>query len=250
MTSSVFTAFGGLRLPVSNQDVESSLSSLDPARDRMLAWFAAAINAEFSSAWTEATAALPGDHQLIGTSPVQDTMPLAPTPGNMGQRKSGFPLLALHRTGEATFEPLTIEDDQMTQEWHLHHILGPLDIEGERRILDIGQAIGKLLAVTVRHFGHPAYESGANQLEAGRIESLAVKDMAGPGPAQFDGDENDAIFWATRYTLETTEYTDDITGQMPPFAGLDMSLDVGGASEPDISPSFIEASTDPAYQDP
>lgn len=253
MSESVFTAFGGLQFPVTEADVTDSLSSLDPARDRMLAWFAAAINAEFSSAWTEATNALPGNHQLIGTSPVQDTLPLATTnlKKALAQRKSGWPLLVLHRVGEAAYgESFTLEEDTRKQSWHLHWILAPLDLEGERRICDLGQAIGAMLKASIRRFGHPAYESGANQIEAAGLGSLELETHLGPGAVGFDDDEDDSIYTSTVFVLNTTEYTSDITDHMQPFAGFDVSLDVGGAGETDISPDFIEASTDPAYQNP
>jgi hypothetical protein len=156
----------------------------------------------------------------------------------MGTRKAGFPLLALHRTGTPTFESYSIEEDRMTQDWYLHHILGPLDIEGERRILDIGQAIGKMLATTIRSYGHPAYESGANQIEAASLKSLAIRSMDGPGPASFD-DGDDSVFWATRYTLTTTEDSESLTEHIGDFEGADLSVDVGG---PEILPDFVEAS--------
>lgn len=237
MTNSVYTRFGGLSLPVSDADVADGLALLDPARDTMLAWFTAAINAEFSSAWTAATSSLPSSHKLLGTLPVQDTLPGQPTRRTMQERKAGFPLLALHRTGTATFESSLLEEDILTQDWHLHHILGPLDIEGERRILDIGQAVGKLLAASIRAHGHPAYQSGANQFEESSLKSLVIRNITGPGPASFN-DEDDSVFWSTLYTLTTTEISTSLTKQMSEFDGADLSVDVGG---PEILPDFVEA---------
>lgn len=238
MSNSVFTRFGGLSLPVTEYDTEDSLSSLDPARDRMLAWFAAAINAEFSDSWTEAVNALPGTHPLFGTTPAQDTYPGEPTRKALTERKCSFPLLALHRTGTGVIEPFSIEEDRLTQSWHLHHILGPLDIEGQRRILDIGQAIGKMLAASIRKFGHPSHESGANQIEACGLKDLKITAIDGPGPARFD-DGDDSVFWATRYTLTTVENSEPLTEQMGWFEGADLSVDVGG---PEIIPDLVEAS--------
>ena len=246
MPESVFTSFGGLDLPVTDSDVTDSLSSLDPARDRMLAWFAAAINAEFQSVWTEAIAALPSGHDL-GAAPVQDTMPFEPTPRLMKERKASFPLLALHRTGRATFESLTLEEDRLTQNWNLHLILGTMGIDGQRRILDIASAVAKTIAVSIRCFGHPAYESGANQLEAGDIHSLELVASTGPAAARFDGDDDSPTYWAITLELVTTENTSPNIAHEKMIDGLDLDMDVGGAGSPDISPSFIVASSD---QDP
>lgn len=243
MTDSVFTSFGALDLPVSDEDVSGSLVSLDPARDRLLAWFAAAINAEFQSVWTEVLAALPSGHGL-GANPVADTLPFEPTPRLMKERKAAWPLLALHRTGSPTFESLTLEDDRMTQNWQAHYILGPMDLEKQRRLLDLPQAIAKMLAVSIRCFGHPSYESGANQIEAADLESLELVNMSGPGAARFDGDEDSTTYWAMSLELRSTENTEPNNANDQFLSGIDLTLNVGGAGSPSINPALIEAQTD------
>jgi hypothetical protein len=241
LTDSVFASFGGLELPVSEQDVSSSLSSFDPARDRLLRWFRLAINSEFAFPWTEATDALPAGHALIGTQPVQDSIPFAPTQSVMGTRKAAWPLLALHREGDAEISDFSLEEDQLKQRWQLHHILGPLDIEAGRRVLDIGQAIGKFLALTIRRFGHQSVDDGANQQELAGLMSLRIVSISGPGPASFDSDGETAVFWATRYTLETVETSDDVTEHYAEFEGANISIDVGGAGSDEVNPNFVEA---------
>lgn len=248
MSDSVFQKFGGLELPVGIDDVTNSLSSLDPARDRLLALFASAINSEFADVWTEVTAALTTGSKLASTTPVQDTLPDEPTIELIQQRKISYPLLCLHRTGEATIAPFLMDEDILTQQWHLHYILGDLDIDGTRRLLDICQAIAKLVAAVIRDYGHHSYESGANQIEAADLNSLRIVSYIQPGRARFG--EDGPVFWATRITLESTEVSAPITDQLSDFNGMDMSFNVGGANEEDISPDFVSASTDPAYQYP
>lgn len=249
MTQSLFQSFGGFSLPITDEDTEGSLTALDPGRDKMLAWFKAAINAEFASVWTEATASLPSGHKLVGTQPVADTYPGEPSAAVIQGRKTGWPLLALHRTGEATYETELIDRDKLTQQWHLHYIIGPIDIEGERKILDICQAIGKLVAMCIRAFGHPAHESGADQLEAANLTSLRIVNSTGPGQAVFD-EGDDTKFWATRIALESTELVDDVTAHEQGISGVDVSVDASGAGHPDVSHDFVEGQSDVAYQDP
>jgi hypothetical protein len=204
----------------------------------MLAWFKAAINAEFSRSWESACLALPPGSVLFNTLPAQDTMPFEPTSKIMRERKCGFPLLALHTFGDPEFEPLTLEQDRLRRDWKLHYILGPLDLENQRKILDICVAIGKMLRVSIRKFGHPAYESGANQIELAGLSSLELTKIEGPGSARFDGEEDSPTYWGAVFTLVTTEDSDDIIDQIAEFEGADLSIDVGG---PEILPDFVEA---------
>ncbi len=249
MSDSVFQSFGGLSMPVPIDGV-TSLTSLDPARDRLLELFESAINSEFGTVWSQVLADMPSGFALAGTSPVQDTLPMEPHLEVVQERKCSFPLLCLHRTGNYTVEPFLMDEDKLTQEWHLHYILGPLDIGGQRRILDIGQAIGKLVAAVIRDFGHQSYESGANQIEAAGLMSLRISGGVPIGRAAFNDNGKSVAYWATRVTLESTEVSAPLTDQLSDFDGMDISLDVGGANEPDISPDFVSASTDPAFQYP
>lgn len=250
--NSAYQTFGKLSLPISEDDITDSFSVLDPVRDRLLALFTAAVNDEFGSAWTTVTATLPTGSKLIGTSPVQDSHPGEPTQSLMTTRKAGFPLLCLHRTGEPVFEQYLMDQDKLTSQWHMHWILGPLDLEEQRKLLDLGQAIGKLVKMVERDFGHRSYESGANQFESatGGLMSLRLLTHTQPGAAGFADDDQNLTYWAVRYTLETTELVTDLTDHEADLEGLDFSADVGGANEADISPDFVQASTDPVYQKP
>jgi hypothetical protein len=248
MSDSVFQRFGALQFPIPIDDVEAGLTSLDPARDILLELFAAAINYEFDSAWTIATRSLSGDHKLQNTRPVNDTLPCEPVIEVIRERKLSFPLLCLHRTGEATLTPWLLDEDVLTQQWHLHYVMGDFDIDGQRRILDICQAIPKLVACVVRDYGHRSYEDGANQLEAADLSSMRAVSYTGPGRAQF-GDEG-PIYWAARITLETTEVSEPLTDQIGPLGGIDGSVDVSGAGDSDTSFDFVQFSTDAPWQKP
>jgi hypothetical protein len=238
---------GGLTIPLAAVVVDS-FAVLDPVRDMLLACFAAAINDEFGESWERVVDSLPATSSLAGTTPIVDTHPGEPTLDLMQTRKAGFPLLCLHRFGDPVFEPLLMDQDKLTQGWHLHYNFGPLDLEAQRKILDIGIAIGKVIKMIERDFGHSAYNSGENILESGSLLSLRLRTMTQPGPAQFAGDER--MFWATRYTLETTELVLDVTDTEDDLEAFDLNLDASGANSPDTDFDFIVAQSDVEYQNP
>lgn len=252
-TNSAYQKLGNLSLPVSNADFsdDPSFSLLDPVRDRLLELFTTAINDEFGAAWTIVIAALPSGHGL-GASPVTDKYPAEPTAELMTERKASFPALFLHRVDEPQFESHTMFADKLIQDWHMHWVLGPLDLEARRRILDLGRSIGFLLKAIERDFGHKSYQDGANQFEpsVGNLMSFEMTGHTQPGAARFDGDEENRTFWATRYTLRTSEIVEDLFDHEAEFQGIDGGVDVSGANHPDVSPDFIEFDTSVKYQDP
>jgi hypothetical protein len=227
LSESMLETMGGLSLPAVEDSDNSTLASLDPGRDILLALFAAAINSELGAAWTAVTNTLGVGHRLYGTSPVQDTLPDEPTEQVLTQRKTGFPLLALHRTGSGTFEDMTMEITRLTQPWKLHYVLGPLDIIDSRKLKDVCIAAGKVVALTLRERKHLAYEDGDLQFED-VFSSIRVVSQEGPTQAGFGGSEDSTMYWAIALNLETTEISDDVEGSTGLLDAADFIFGVGG----------------------
>lgn len=252
VADSVFQTQGGLRLPIYDGEVTDSFAVLDDVQDRLLKLFAAAINYEFGNPWASVVAGLPSA-KLNGTSPANDLIPEEPTLTVMTERKVGFPALFLHRNGDGTFEDHTLEHDKLRQQWYLHWVVGPLDLESRRKILPLGVQIGKLIKMVERQQGHLAYEGGANQFEeaTGGLTSLRLVSITPPGPASFADDPQNITYYGARYTIETTEVGTDLIEQEADLDGFMISEDVGGANNPDLSYDFISAtSPDPPFQYP
>lgn len=245
----LYQGVGGTNFPLTADDVTDSFAPLDPARDRLLALFKAAINSEFSAAWTKVTATLENGHKLIGTSPVEDTLPLPPNGSAMTERKPGFPLLAFHRQGEPRVEQYRLAEFQRSQDWHLHYVMPPLDTAGQRKIGDIFLGVATLVGLVIRNRGHAAYDSGALQFFEGKgsLSSVELINTQGPAPAVFSGDESGATHLAMLMTLRTTEVTSDDMDAFVSLTGFSDTIDSGDGTG--LVPALVEFNSDPEYQD-
>jgi hypothetical protein len=241
LSESMLQSFGGLTLPAVEDADTDTLASLDPGRDLLLAFLAAAINSEIGAAWSAITGMSSVGHRLDGTSPVQSTLPDEPTEQALTQVKKGFPLLALHRSGTGTYEDLTMEITRLTQPWKLHYILGPLDIIDSRKLKDVCVAVAKVVALAIRERRHLAYESGDLQFE-NIFSSIRVVSQEGPTQAGFGGNEESTVYWAVALNLETTERSDDIEGSTALVEAADFIFGVGGEEE--ILPALVMGQSD------
>jgi len=241
VADSMLQTFGGTTLPAVADSDKLALTSLDPARDLLLAFFAAVINSEFGEAWTEVVAEVA---RLTGTSPVESTLPAEPTAARLQQIKKGFPLLALNRNGSGTFEDFTLEQDKLVQSWTLHYIIGPVDVIDHRKVADISQAIAKTLRMAVRARKHRAYEDGALQF-FGDTCSLASVDLVGfegPGAGQY-GDRDSPVFLVTEYEIRTTELSGYVeNSEESSLEAQDLILHLG--SDEGILPNAVLWSSD------
>ena len=244
VADSMLQTFGGLTLPAVADSDKLALTSLDPARDLLLAFFAAVINSEFGEAWTDVTDELGAGHRLASTTPVQSTLPAEPTATRLQQVKKGFPLLALNRNGSGTFEDFTLEQDKLVQSWTLHYIIGPVDVIDHRKVADISQAIAKTLRMAVRARKHRAYEDGALQF-FGDTCSLASVDLVGfegPGAGQY-GDRDSPVFLVTEYEIRTTELSGYVeNSEESSLEAQDLILHLG--SDEGILPNAVLWSSD------
>ena len=234
-----------MTFPVDIDGINDSLAVLDPARDRLLELFATAIESELGAAWTKVTGALPQGSAFAGSSVVADKLPLRPSAQLMQERKTKFPLLCLHREGSEETQPFTLNEDRVQQQWQLHYILGPGDVEVERKILDVCHAIGALVKLVVRQRGHKDYDGGALQFfpESGALESVRVLRKDGPGQATFV-DDGSVTLWACTWTLETIEAPSDNPEAFGQFQAADVTINAGDGSGTNVYPALIIAQTD------
>ncbi len=248
MTESLHESFGGLSLPVGEEDVDDTLAPLDPGRDVMLALFAAAINAELGPAWAKLAGRLPASKKIDKENPVGDTYPGEPTPQVMQERQGLFPLLALHRSEEHSYEQQTLELDVMKQPWALHYILCPLDVAGTRQLQDVCQAVSKICRRTVERRGHPAYNDGEELFFPDGSAPFSSAEVKGGqmGQATFAGDEKGTLYYSLTLRLETTEIArPSAEGTFGPYDGADYSFGIGdGPLGEGVIHGLLYASTD------
>lgn len=240
---SLFQGLGSLELPVDPAEFTDSLKALDPGLAILTALFKSAINSEFTTAWQRVTATLAAPQPLYGSLPVADTLELEPTPALMQQRKAVFPLLCVHRSGEALFDEATLTYDRLTQPWDVHYILCPLDVGDLRKLHFICVAVGKLIRLVIEKRGHPSYESGALQFfpDKGAFSSIDLVSQQGPGQAQFAGNEDGPIYYAISFKLKTTELSSNDLGAFGNFDAMDASIGVGNADS--VVPDLMQVDT-------
>jgi hypothetical protein len=205
-SDSLYQSIGDVEFPADPEQFDATLGAFDPARRILRALFQSAIISELSPVWEQVTIGTP----LSDKSPVQDWMELEPNPQTMLQRVPGWPLLVVHRQGEAKYEERTIALTERIQEWGIHYILGPLDAASIHRLGNVFLAVGTLVALVIRQRGHKSYENGALQFFRGKggFSSIELKSQVS-GQAQFVADENATLYYATTLTIETRERAED-----------------------------------------
>jgi len=214
-------------------ELDSSAGLLrHPGQDTLLALFRAAINAELGDDWTTVTNTLETGHRLRSTSPVESARPLRPSKNVLLELKSKAPILFLHPDGEGEFSAFTQYEDQKTQDWKLHWIIGPCDVGDARKIEWFADKIGKLIRRVCVGKLHPAYMSGAIQwnddssTNAADFTKVAVTKSGFDPGAVFEG-EDDTPFGALQVSLQTTETSSTLTDADVTAEGADGTLNVG-----------------------
>lgn len=233
-TNSLYRGFGALEFPAAETD-ETTLASLDPARDLLLDLLAAALNAELGPRWTAASA----DTPLAGTLPVAATLPHEPTLDTVREAREQLPLLCAFRSGEATFSQHTLWQRKLQQDWEIDYILGPLTTGDERKMADLLIAAAKVIELTIEQGGHRAYAtdrpgeaSAQHSLVLGAgvgltgFSALTVR-SAQAGAAAFSADA--PRYWALTIKMTGVELDRTLDGDSAPLDGATVTVRSGGA---------------------
>jgi hypothetical protein len=228
----------GLATFPTDSTAESTLTSLDPARDIFLAVLKAAINYELGGRWQAAAS----DTQLVDTEPVQSSHPQEPDRDYMREVKVSFPALFLHREGDSEIVPFSLSRQKVTQKWQVHWILGPLGAANRRKLTDAFPFVAKLIAEVVEQGGHPAYAVEGSGQRALRV--LTEDDYCGFASARFVSSQSGAAgfadeaqsppYWSLTAEIETTEITgfaDSTYGTYP--LNVEWNLGTGNADAED-----------------
>lgn len=247
--------FGGVQFPLDTNDfdINTGLTPLDPARDELLALFAAAINAELGPVWTKLTNYLPVGSPLRGTLPVQTTLGLEPDDDDACLKifKIRFPLLTLERSGEMTFEQHSLYRDKVIHHWMLNYIVGELSAPQRRQFGDITTAIPKIIRLVIKYQGHPAYQAGAVQFfpdkqHIGRIDLISAE----AGQATFAKKENSPPVWACTMKLRTEEYSYDILDGYSVVDSFSFRGGFDSANPDNVNDVVITGDSEPGVQPP
>lgn len=203
--TSLYQTVGAVQFPLTAADGAGGLQGTDPARDALLEFFRAAINAEIGAAWTTAIVGTP----LSGkATPVVDYYPDAPTADLVRERKTTFPALFVHRdlrNRENRLEQHTFSQRRLVQVWWLHYILPPLDVGQRRKFGSIFQLVLSAVDLAVHNLQHPAYLSGAYFLPSVGISQIDPGDFH-DGEAQFaDAGKDSPSYPALSISFKTRE---------------------------------------------
>lgn len=241
MTQSAYQRIGDAKLPIPS--LVSDSSALDPVRARMLALFQAAVVAELGEQWLKVVGTLDAEHPLAQTlSPVGSAIELEPSRQVMQELNLPYPVLALHRSGEARYDEFLIDVRQRTQAWSLHWVLGELSAPDIYKLGAFFNAFELVVLAVLGDRGHPSYESGMVQFgpDRGRLKTLDVISSA-HGQSRYGTDEG-PLFWTTIVELESTEVMADVEEAYEPLEGASYDMNAGGDGE--LFPSVAKGDTD------
>jgi len=238
---SLYQTVGGASFPAKATDITDGLQALEPIRDRLLAFFEAAINAEVGGAWAQAVAStcVPG----LSTSPVGLAVPMLPSSEVLQQEKVAWPALFLARDlsdQRNRFEPYSLWIDKQVQIWSLTYLLPPLSVIGRRKLEDILLRVAQVCHLAIRNMRHPAYESGAYWMQPAGLHGLQLVGFRS-GEAKFN-EEGGPTYLAMTMTLETVEIGGHVEGSVAPLDHL--SITAGTGNVEGIIPNLIEGTTD------
>lgn len=239
MTSYLYEGIGDAPIPPELTTGAVTAVELDPARARLTGLFAQVLNSELGAAWTQVTNALGAGHRLYGTSPVQDTLELAPTSQELQQVKTPLPLLSVYRTGDVTFEEHTIAQDKATQQWQVLWIVGQASTTERRRLGDFLVAGSRAIRLAVEKRGHPDYEGGALQFFTGVGGLGGVRVMRANYDPQRLNESGEADWLIMQLWLETVEYGRWDQGAFGSVQNA--SFDIGVGDSTGTVPSLILA---------
>lgn len=243
----LYQKFGDVEFPTLDVQNAQLFSALDPARDKLLAFFRAAINQEMGGGTNAVTATSAWGIARVGTSlssalPVQDVCYLAPTPDLMREASWNFPLLCCYRTS-ATHEEFSLQRELIRTTWGVDYILPPLPADDRRKLAAMLAGVRALLTLLVRKRSHPAYQNGTLQFGQGYggFDTMRIVSSV-EGPVAFSDQTGGNFYYAVHLDIETTELDDTLPGTTTPFEGVDISVGVGGGDG--TLPNAVEARTD------
>ena len=247
--TSLYERMGGTSFPfpaTAVDDVKLTLEPLDPMVVVLTDLIKAAVNSELGAAWTKVTNSLGSGHRLYGTSPIQDTLAgHRPSQEIVQHRKCKFPLLAVHRSGKATYSRKSGTKRQKTQQWEVHYIVGLLDLAESWKIeqaLDPG--IPTVVDRVLDRQRHPSYAAGAAQF-GGLCASVEMVEHEA-GQAAF-GEGKDSVFHACLITLETVETTDKVEGTDELTTSNELAVNLVNTPEGEPLERFVVGETDPDW---
>lgn len=241
MPTSLFRELGDFHMPVAAGSVVDGqlFSVFDPGADILLALFKSAINSELTAAWNVARVGT----ALASKSPVQDTLYQPPDKALLREARFEFPLLSLAR-GDCESNEHTLDQERIACLWSLDYIMGPLSPEDFRRLGATLNAVRAVVLEVIRMRGHPSYLGGALQFFAGRGHFASIRFANSKQGAATWGPEGEGqVVQLLSMQLETEEHEYQIDGADPDFAGVSMSLGMGGAAE-GVLPDAIDVRTE------
>lgn len=266
----LFQTLGDVGFPTDGADVEDGqlFSVLDPARDRMIALFKAAINYELAHSTTVVSPTSPWGVATAGTvyetrMPVDDTYYEVPDRETLRKGDYRFPFLALYRTELTEVVERTLSIEGQRWRWGLHYCIGELGIANERKLSAVLSAVPKIVQLVIRNNGHPAYADvrtidGVEQQVAQFFATsggLAEVRLVGAviGPASYGEQGQGLVLHAAQLTLETLEldgFVEDDVGaaDAPIFEGA--TFHVNSAATEGVHADTAVIRTEVPVEDP
>jgi len=249
----LFQRFGDVQFPTAAVQNAQLFSILDPARDKLLALFKAAINQELAHSTTSVVAGSPwavvrANTILSNAMPVQDVSYLQPTGDLLKESGWGMPLLCVYRTS-AIHEEFTLQREVIRTTWGVDYILPPLAADERRKLAAMLVGVRSLFTLVVRKRSHPAYQNGTLQFGQGYGGFDTMKIVSSnEGPAQFSDQAGSNYYYAVHLDIETTEL-DNTIEDYTDFEGVDLSVGVGGSDGtlPDAVQARTDTNPDPNY---
>jgi hypothetical protein len=205
-------SFGASRFPLTPSGAIKSAADYDPGLASIIGLLCAAIEANVGAAWRAMVSQLDETSKYTDANRViGSVLTVIPNSQNLTQvsvkvpgAQTAWPLLAVYRSGVASYDWKTTDYRFRRQEWSVDYILGPLGPDTQRKMGHfVVQVLNSIVEAITLGF-HPAYMGGAYQFY-GQFSSIDVLTSEGPAVAHVTPTDDGAGYFGGSAILESVE---------------------------------------------
>jgi len=198
-----FDSFGASRFPLAATD--GCAVNLDPGLAAISGLICAAVEADCGDAWRKIISELEATNFLASsTGPIGTVLTTIPTPQNMTQIKSTWPILAVYREGEPDIGSYSIDYRNITQRWSIDWVAGPFGPDTQRKVGHFWVKIRDSILSAITQGMHPSFDSGKYQFR-GQFSEIWPISAAGPAVSDTLTTEKGSGYFGGSIILQTVE---------------------------------------------
>lgn len=188
----------------------TSAGSLDKGKTAIYELLRAAVNYECGDAWRvlinqeDTYLKWQAEDNRRDPAPIMDVITVMPSAQNLMQRKEVWPLLAVYREGEPTYENETIKIRVRKQQFSVDYIIGPLGADTQDRYGDFVLQVLNAMESAIENGRHPAYRNGVCPFQ-GVFSSVRIISSSGPACSEVTPEQKGGGYFGGALVLECVE---------------------------------------------